>query len=269
MTAGSVDGAALRQEGRRIDGVLLDIDDTLVDTRGAFAVALTAAASAFLPHVPVERHAELLRVWREDAGGHYRRYTSGAIGYRDQRMARANELQRVFGGALLDDEAYARWDALFETGFAGAWTAHAEASETVDRLLAHGLLVAALSNAAVEYQTAKLRRVGLADRVEVLVGVDTLGVGKPDPSVFREACRRLGTDPARTAYVGDELDVDALGAVAAGLVGVWVDRPGDRRVDVAPEDVTAARTAGVHVVATLAELPAVLGVEGRSAGRTV
>lgn len=262
MTTGSVDGAALRQEGRRIEGVLLDIDDTLVDTRGAFAVALTAAASAFLPHVPVERHAEMLRVWREDVGGHYRRYTSGAIGYRDQRMARANELQRVFGGATLDDEAYARWDELFEAGFAGAWTPHAEASQAVDRLLADGLRVGALSNAAVEYQTAKLRRVGLADRVEVLVGVDTLGVGKPAPEVFHEACRRLGTDPGRTAYVGDELDVDALGAVAAGLVGVWVDRPGPRRVDVPPHDLAAARAAGVHVVATLAELPHVLGLLG-------
>ncbi|EYR65002.1 haloacid dehalogenase [Actinotalea ferrariae CF5-4] len=245
-----------------MDGVLLDIDDTLVDTRGAFAVALTAAAASFLPHLPPERHAELLQVWRADTGGHYRRYTSGEIGYRDQRVARAAELQRVFGGAPLDDEAFARWDDLFETGFAGAWTAHEEVSAVVDALLAHGVAVGALSNAGVDYQTAKLRRVGLADRLEVLVGVDTLGVGKPHPSVFLEACRRLGTDPARTAYVGDELDVDAVAAVGAGLVGVWVDRPGPRRVIVPPEDVAAARAAGVHVVATLAELPVVLGLDG-------
>jgi putative hydrolase of the HAD superfamily len=249
-------------DGRAVDGVLLDIDDTLVDTRGAFAVALAAASSAFLPHVPADRHAEMLRVWRADSGDHYRRYTRGEIGYRDQRFARANELQQVFGGEPLDDAAYARWDALFEDGFAGAWAAHEEASEVVDRLLGHGLAVGALSNAEVGYQTGKLRRVGLADRVEVLVGVDTLGVGKPAPEVFLEACRRLGTEPARTAYVGDELDVDALGAVAAGLVGVWVDRPGPRRVAVPAADLAAARAAGVHVVATLAELPGVLGVDG-------
>jgi putative hydrolase of the HAD superfamily len=262
VTAGPPDGAARLEEGRRVDGVLLDIDDTLVDTRGAFAVALTAAASSFLPHVPAERHAEMLQVWRADAGGHYRRYTSGRIGYRDQRRARADELQRVFGGDPLDDDAYARWDELFEVGFAGAWAAHAEASDVVDRLLGHGVLVGALSNAEVAYQTDKLRRVGLADRVEVLVGVDTLGVGKPAPEVFHEACRRLGTDPARTAYVGDELDVDALGAVTAGLLGVWVDRPGPRRVDVPPRDLAAARAAGVQVVATLADLPRVLGLPG-------
>lgn len=262
-----MNGAVAHGRGRPVDGVLLDIDDTLVDTRGAFAVALAAAASAFLPEVPADGREEMLRVWRADAGGHYRRYTSGRIGYRDQRRARADELQRVFGGEPLDDDAYERWDELFETGFAGAWAAHEDASEVVDRLLAQGLAVGALSNAGVEYQTAKLRRVGLADRVEVLVGVDTLGVGKPDPAVFHEACRRLGTDPARTAYVGDELDVDALGAVAAGLVGVWVDRPGPRRADVPPQDLAAARAAGVHVVGTLAELPALLGVGPAAAQR--
>ncbi|MFS0703320.1 HAD family hydrolase [Cellulomonas sp. 179-A 9B4 NHS] len=62
------------------------------------------------------------------------------------------------------------------------------------------------------------------------------GFGKPNRRVFVEACRRLGTDPSRTAYVGDELDVDARAAVAA------------------------ARAAGVHVVTSLAQLPDLLGL---------
>lgn len=86
------------------------------------------------------------------------------------------------------------------------------------------------------------------------------GSGKPDPRVFAEACRRLGTDPARTAYVGDELDVDARGALAAGLVGVWLDRPGTRRGGPHPEDPASARASGVHVVHGLADLPVALGL---------
>ncbi|MDF2808213.1 MAG: haloacid dehalogenase, partial [Cellulosimicrobium sp.] len=84
--------------------------------------------------------------------------------------------------------------------------------------------------------------------------------GKPDPRVFAEACARLGTDPARTAYVGDELDVDARAARAAGLVGVWLDRPGTRRGGPHPEDPESARASGVHVVHALADLPTTLGV---------
>ena len=243
-----------------VEGVLFDIDDTLVDTRGAFGQALRQVAGAFLPDVQDARHAEVLAMWRADANGHYVRYTRGQAGYQEQRMARANELQAAFGGRVLDDAAYLEWNDVFERGFADAWAAHPEVTEVVDELLAAGLAVGALSNAGVAYQTSKLVRTGLADRVPMLVGVDTLGVGKPDPRVFVEACRRLGTEPRRTAYVGDELDVDARAAISAGLLGIWVDRPGPRRVPVHETDVDAAREAGVAVLTSLAGLPDLLGL---------
>ena len=63
-------------------------------------------------------------------------------------------------------------------------------------------------NAAVAYQQEKLAASGL-ERMPMLVGVDTLGFGKPDPRVFALACELIGEDPADVAYVGDEYDIDA------------------------------------------------------------
>ena len=242
-----------------VDGVLFDVDDTLVDTRGAFVVALSAIAERYLPHLDPGRHDEVVATWRADAGGHYRAYTRGEVGYLEQRMLRANELHARFGGVVLDDAGYAEWNATFEDEFARAWAAHPDAVTVIDALIGAGIAVGALTNAAVAYQTAKMGRAGL-DHVPVLVGVDTFGVGKPDPRVFLEACRLLGPDPVRTAYVGDELDVDARAAVEVGLVGVWVDRPGGRRHEIPEVDVVAAREAGVRVVASLSEVPGALGV---------
>jgi len=241
----------------RVDGVLFDIDDTLVDTRGAFGDALAGVARRYLPALPPERHAELVTVWRADVGGHYAAYTRGEVGYTEQRMARANELHERFGGPALDAEAFAHWDQTFEADFSGAWAAHPDVDAVVDKLLAAGLAVGALSNASVAYQTSKLDRTALLERVPMLVGVDTLGYGKPDPRVFLEACRRLGTAPERTAYVGDELDVDAVAARGAGLLGVWVDRPGARRLSLTDAEIAAA---DVLVIGSLDELPEVLGL---------
>ncbi|GIG22426.1 haloacid dehalogenase [Cellulomonas chitinilytica] len=241
----------------RVDGVLFDIDDTLVDTRGAFVAALGIVTRRYLPTLPPERHDEVVAVWRADVNGHYAAYTRGEVGYTEQRMARANELHARFGGPALDADAYTGWNAVFEDGFSSAWAAHPDVAEVVDRLLGAGVAVGALSNASVAYQTSKLERVGLVDRVPMLVGVDTLGYGKPHPDVFAEACRRLGTEPARTAYVGDELDVDAEAARAAGLLGIWLDRPGGRRHPISDERVVRA---GVTVVHALDALPDVLGL---------
>lgn len=52
-----------------------------------------------------------------------------------------------------------------------------------------------------------------------------LNLYKPDPAIFRQAAARLQIPAAHCLYVGDNLEVDAAGAVAAGYgLGLWCDR---------------------------------------------
>ena len=232
-------------------GVLLDIDDTLVDTRGAFRHALTVVAEQTLP-AGADPEA-MVAYWRADASGWYRAHARGELSHREQRMRRANELQAAFGGEQMDDAGYKAWDAIFERAFQEGWTAHADAHALLDHLDRCGIEYGAVSNADSAYQEMKLARVGLG-RVPMLVGVDRFGVGKPDPRVFREGARLLGLDPAVVAYVGDERDIDAAAAVDAGLAaGIWLDRPGGHPQ---PGDLPAA----VLRVESLAQVPDALAL---------
>lgn len=210
------------------DGILFDVDDTLVDTKGAFARALEAVRAEHLPHVPAERDPEILSHWRTDPGGFYSRYTRGEMDHVTQRRHRAALLHETFGAAPVTEKSFEAWDALFWGTFERSWTAHDDARAAIDAVVAAGLSVGVVTNAATELQERKLKAAGLGD-LPVLVGVDTLGFGKPDPRVFLEGARRLGTEPSRTAYVGDEPAVDALAARQASLTGVWLDRAGHRR----------------------------------------
>lgn len=213
-------------DGKRVHGVLLDIDDTLVDTRGAFRHALGQIASLYLKSGADPEH--VASFWRDDRNDWYRAHTRGEIDHREQRKRRANDLHSEFGGPVLDDSGYDIWNEEFEELFQANWRAHDDVVAFLDELEAAGVPYGAVSNAAFDYQVLKLRRCGL-ERVPMLVGVDTFGVGKPDPRVYREGARVLGIDIAGAAYIGDEYDIDAVGAAAAGLVGVWLDRPGARR----------------------------------------
>jgi 4-nitrophenyl phosphatase len=47
-------------------------------------------------------------------------------------------------------------------------------------------------------------------------------IGKPGPTMFHAAVSLLGADPARTLTVGDRLDTDIAGSIAAGLASVLV-----------------------------------------------
>ncbi|ACZ21048.1 haloacid dehalogenase superfamily enzyme, subfamily IA [Sanguibacter keddieii DSM 10542] len=236
-----------------LDGVLFDIDDTLVNTRAAFGAAMDGIARVYLSHLPAERLGEVLALWRRDPDGHYRSYTRGEVTLDEQRRRRANQLQEAFGAPPLTEEEFVAWDEVFDASYRAGWAAHDDAVDAVAAVSALGLRVGALSNATTEHQLPKLEATGLG-HVPMLVGLDTFGFGKPDPRVFLEACARLGTDPARTLYVGDELDLDARAAVRAGLFGAWLDRPGTRRGGVHQEDPLAASADGVVVLQGLDEL---------------
>lgn len=241
--------APLRATAKAVVGVLLDIDDTLVDTRGAFKHALGIVAERYLPAgYDVE---DLTTHWRTDASGWYRAHSRGELTHREQRMRRANELHARFGGQALDDAAYGEWDAVFERGFKEGWRPHPDADALLDTLDRCGFEYGAVSNADSSYQERKLESCGLG-RVRMLVGTDRFGVGKPDARVFLEGARMLGLDPASVVYVGDEKDIDAAAAVRAGLaMGIWLDRPGGH-----PQPGELAQ--GVVRIESLREIPDVL-----------
>jgi len=232
-----------------VRGVLLDVDDTLVDTRAAFAAALLRVQRRWLAHLDDALAPAVLARWLADPGGHFRAYTRGDCDFSTQRHRRAADLQGAFGGPALDAAGLAAWEAEYDAAFRAAWAPCADALAFLDTLAAAGLPVGLVTNAAAAYQRDKLTRLGLLDRFAVLVGVDELGRGKPDPQVFGLACTRLGVRAEECAYVGDELDVDARGARDAGLLGIWLDRHGS---GVVPGDVPVARS--------LADVPPLLGL---------
>ncbi|MFF4652327.1 HAD family hydrolase [Streptomyces sp. NPDC001380] len=123
------------------------------------------------------------------------------------------------------------------------WAAFPDALPALDALggYRHGVL----SNASLARQERKPVRPGMRDRFSCLPCSDRLGTARPDPRAFRAACDALGLPPQRVAYVGDRLDLDALGARDAGRHGVRRDRAGTGG-DPPP---------GVHRVRTLADLP--------------
>lgn len=221
------DAAATGSVHPGIRGVLFDIDHTLVDTAASFAAALSAS---LLPLLPAGTGVEdLLGPWGKDASGWYRAYTRGELGYEEQRHRRIDELLMAHGVHPLGEDAFTELNREFDDAFAAAWRPFPDAVRVVADLADAGVPMGAVTNAGGDLQRRKLAAVGLLDRVPLLVSVDTYGVGKPDPRVFREGARLLGLPASQVAYVGDEPDVDADAATRAGLVGVHLHRAGDDR----------------------------------------
>jgi len=75
------------------------------------------------------------------------------------------------------------------------------------------------------------------------------GFLKPHPSIFEAALRLVGVQPDEAVMVGDSLMHDIEGATRVGMRGVLVRRA---------ENGTVSDPAGIPVIRTLAELPALI-----------
>jgi putative hydrolase of the HAD superfamily len=92
-------------------------------------------------------------------------------------------------------------------------------------LKGRGLVLGLISNVEQDI-TDTLQRLGLPSWLAVVVTSQDAGSNKPQPEIFQEASRRAGVSPAEAIYVGDQYQVDVLGARGAGMKGILLDRHG-------------------------------------------
>lgn len=100
-----------------------------------------------------------------------------------------------------------------------------EVPETLQALQAAGFRLGVLSNRSNPCHT-DLAENGLQGYFSCALVAGELDAWKPDPQVFLQALKHLGTAPEQTVYVGDNYYADILGAQAAGLWAVLLDPDG-------------------------------------------
>jgi HAD superfamily hydrolase (TIGR01549 family) len=100
-----------------------------------------------------------------------------------------------------------------------------DVSPALTRFRRLGLRLVVVSNANGTVR-AKLDRLGLASSFETILDSQEEGVEKPDPRLFERALVRSGATREETLHAGDLYEVDVVGARAAGIAPVLVDRGG-------------------------------------------
>jgi len=117
-----------------------------------------------------------------------------------------------------DDVAHV--DPAFEAFFAARNNVecYPDAIGALERIAAR-LPVAAITNG-----NADLARIGLHHHFAFQLGAAQHGAPKPEPGIFLAACERLGEAPGDVLHVGDDIELDVLGAHRAGLRTCWIHR---------------------------------------------
>ncbi len=118
------------------------------------------------------------------------------------------------------------------TGILGKWMSFDlkmvlfdDVAPTLTDLKERGLVLGLISN--VDRDIAPFYQgLGLSAWLQVMVTSQEVGFNKPHPEIFLAALKQAGVKPSEAIYVGDQYQIDVVGAKKAGMLGILLDRGG-------------------------------------------
>jgi N-acetyl-D-muramate 6-phosphate phosphatase len=176
--------------------VLFDLDGTLIDSAPDLAGAINLVRNASgLEDLPFERLRPMV-----GAGAR------GMVG--------------VAFGLVPGDDGFASLREQFLQAYERHLLVRTRVFDAMQPVLQHlddtGIPWGIVTNKAALYALPIVQGLGLARRAQAVVCGDTTPHLKPHPEPLLEAARRMGCEPGRCVYVGDDLR-DVTAAQAAGM----------------------------------------------------
>jgi phosphoglycolate phosphatase len=180
----------------QIRAAIIDLDGTLVDTLGDFVVAI----NAMLAELGLDSVDRL--------------FLERTIGRGSEHLIRAT-LAHLRADDALYDTAWAAYQRHYLVVNGLHSSVYAGAREGLQRLRAHGIRLACLTNKPTAFARPLLASKRLDGFFAMVYGGDAFERKKPDPLPLLKTCEALGEAPAHTLMVGDSSN-DARAARAAG-----------------------------------------------------
>jgi putative hydrolase of the HAD superfamily len=201
--------------------VIFDLDDTLFDHTTSATTAVRDWVSG-LGFTPTD---DLIAQWFEIERRCFDAWLDGTVSHEGQRRQRLREFLPLIGhpvpaGDLELDNAY----EVFLTRYRRHWAAFPDARPALEIARSNGWRIGVLTNGSTLQQNSKLAAIGLAGLMDVVSTSQSLGFSKPAAEAYHLTCEALGVEPAETLMIGDNLELDVVGARAAGLTAQHLDR---------------------------------------------
>ena len=205
---------------RRYDAIIFDLFGTLVDDvghpeRNAVRNRRAKAEMADTMGVPSE---DFVRLWDRTVS----QRDSGAIPNAETGLTHV--LQKL--GVSVDSSLVQEAIRIRLDYYRQALRPRDDAIATLETLKSRGYEVGLVSNCSNDVSVLWPTTLFAEYIDEVILSCD-VGLVKPDPRIYRLACRRLGVDAGRCLFVGDGSSNELTGASEVGMTAVLIRTPDD------------------------------------------
>lgn len=206
--------------------LFVDFDDTLYDTHGNSVIALKETFEAYHLERYFDDPQAFYDAYWEANIDLWGRYSKGEI-TRDylivERFRRPLSVSKEM--EVTEQLCLEMSDKFLD--FCSTKSGVVEgAHELMDYLRDRGYRMHMTSNGFHEVQYKKLAACGLRDYFDTIVLSEDAGANKPSQAFFDYAFSKTGAKPETTLMIGDNLQTDIFGAMAAGMDALLFNRWG-------------------------------------------
>jgi putative hydrolase of the HAD superfamily len=119
------------------------------------------------------------------------------------------------------------FDAVYkEFTYPGIWQLMPGVTDVLSALIQAGIRLGIVSNFDQRLYSI-LETLGVLTQFEHVIISSEVGADKPSPRIFAEVLRRFDVAPKEVLHVGDEEEIDGIGAGSAGMSAFVLGRDGD------------------------------------------
>lgn len=210
--------------GRPYDYIFFDLDRTLWDFESNARITLSDLYQEFELakfftsfddfHETFQMHNE--RLWAE--------YRHGRIG---KEMLRKKRFMLTLRSAKVKDDSLAETlDRRYIADSPTKTSLLPNTMEVMEYLSLKGYPMLIITNGFNEVQWVKLKACGLERYFSMMLTSENVGHQKPDVRIFQKALAEAGCRASRALMVGDDFNVDMVGARNAGIDQVFFNPKG-------------------------------------------
>jgi len=199
--------------------IFFDLDRTLWDFEGNARVTLSDLYQEF----ELYRHFKTFNEFHETFQKHNERlwaeYRHGRV--EKETLRKLRFLLTLKSVKVKDDELAKTLDRRYIADSPTKTTLMPNAIEVMEYLRKCGYRMLIITNGFNEVQWIKIKACGLEQYFDLMLTSENVGHQKPDVRIFQQALKEAGCKPGRALMVGDDFEVDIVGARDAGIDQVF------------------------------------------------
>lgn len=198
--------------------VLLDFDDTLIDTQGYAKTCLSNMFNEFHLDNYFESFDAFFKTYHTHT---HELWTEYALNKIDKFTLMKERFARPLANTPLSAKDVENINNHFLSKVIKIDETIEGAHELLEYLKNKGYKLVMLSNGFSEMQYDKISNVGFDGFFDEVILSDAVGVNKPHPIIFEKALEEVKATASEAIMIGDNFLADILGAKKSGIDQIW------------------------------------------------